>query len=360
MRIGIFIPVGNNGWLISNGSPQYKPSFELEKDIVQRAEALGFDFGLAMVKFHGYGGSSEFWDYALESFTTIAGLAAVTEKLELFASSAVLTLPPAMTARMAVSIDSISGGRFGINIVTGWQAAEYESQGLWPGNDYFGYRYDYAAEYVDVMKDLWANGRSNYQGKHFTMDGAQLKPFPSRDIPIVTAGQSPRGMEFAATHCDYNFLMASGLNTPTAHQAALQQLADANERNGGHCVSLPLFMVISAPTDEEAMAKWNKYHDEADLEAISWLTGQAYADVDGDDTGTAKTMALPEGAVNMNMGTIVGSYETVARLLDAAAGLEGTGGIMIAFDDFTTGLDDFGKYIQPLMKSRADVAGAVA
>ena len=55
-----------------------------------------------------------------ESFTLMVGLAAVTERIKLFASVAVLTLPPAMVARMAVTIDSIAPGRFGVNIVSGW------------------------------------------------------------------------------------------------------------------------------------------------------------------------------------------------------------------------------------------------
>ena len=78
---------------------------------------------------------------------------------------AVLTLPPAMVARMAVTIDSIAPGRFGVNIVSGWQKAEYEQMGLWPGDEYFGHRYDYAAEYVAVMKELWEKGESNFKGR---------------------------------------------------------------------------------------------------------------------------------------------------------------------------------------------------
>jgi alkanesulfonate monooxygenase SsuD/methylene tetrahydromethanopterin reductase-like flavin-dependent oxidoreductase (luciferase family) len=59
---------------------------------------------------------SEFWDHGLESFTLMAGLAAVTKRIKLFASTGVLTIPPAIVARMAVTIDNISGGRFGVNI----------------------------------------------------------------------------------------------------------------------------------------------------------------------------------------------------------------------------------------------------
>ena len=53
--IGVFIPIGNNGWLISANAPQYKPSFALNKSVVQQAEHYGFDFALSMIKLRGFG-----------------------------------------------------------------------------------------------------------------------------------------------------------------------------------------------------------------------------------------------------------------------------------------------------------------
>jgi alkanesulfonate monooxygenase SsuD/methylene tetrahydromethanopterin reductase-like flavin-dependent oxidoreductase (luciferase family) len=74
----------------------------------------------------------------MESFTLMAGLAAVTtRKIKLFATAASLVMPPAIVARMASTIDSISNGRFGLNLVTGWQRPEYSQMGLWPGDDFF-------------------------------------------------------------------------------------------------------------------------------------------------------------------------------------------------------------------------------
>jgi pyrimidine oxygenase len=137
MQLGVFIPIGNNGWLISTTSPKYKPSFDMNAEIVRKAEVYGFDFALSMIKLHGFGGPSEFWNYNLESFTLMAGLAAVTTKIQLFATCAVLTIPPPITARMAVTIDSISHGRFGINIISGWQRREYAQMGIWPGKDHY-------------------------------------------------------------------------------------------------------------------------------------------------------------------------------------------------------------------------------
>jgi pyrimidine oxygenase len=274
MDIGVFIPIGNNGWLISTNSPKYKPSFELNKAIVQKAEHYGLDFALSMIKLRGFGGKTEFWDHNLESFTLMAGLAAVTSKIKLFASTAILTLPPALVARMATTIDSIAPGRFGINIVTGWQMAEYDQMSIWPGNAYFGYRYDYATEYVKVMKELWADGKSDFKGKHFTMNDCKMLPKPSKEIQIVAAGQSGRGMEFASEFADFNFIMGSGINTPDAIKPANERLVEAAEKAKRDVGSYVLFMVIAEETDEEAQKKWDFYREGADVDALAWMADQ--------------------------------------------------------------------------------------
>ena len=72
----------------------------------------------------------------------------------------------------------------------------------------------------------------------------------------------------------------------------------------------------------------------------------------------SRASSLPEGAVNFNMGTLVGSYETVAKMLDEVAEIEGIKGIMLTFDDFVEGIENFGTRIQPLMKTRANVQTA--
>jgi len=356
MDIGVFIPIGNNGWLISTESPQYKPSFELNKQIVQKAEGYGLEFALSMIKLRGFGGKAEFWDYNLESFTLMASLAAVTRNIKLFASTAVLTLPPAIVARMATTIDSIAPGRFGVNIVSGWQMAEYDQMGLWPGDAYFGYRYDYSSEYVHIMKELWEKGSCTLEGEHFTMKDCMMKPMPENKIEIVAAGQSPRGMAFAAEYADYNFILGTGINTPTAHAESNHRLLDAAARTGRDVGSYVLFMVIADETDELARAKWEKYRAGADVDALAWMADQGSKDQSADDSSTAKTINLPEGAVNFNMGTLVGSYATIAKLLDEAGTVPGTKGIMLTFDDFLIGLDQFGQYIQPLMASRKPAA----
>jgi pyrimidine oxygenase len=352
MDIGVFIPIGNNGWLVSTTSPQYMPSFDLNREIVQRAERYGLDFALSMIKLRGFGGKSEFWDHNLESFTLMAGLAAVTERIRLYASVAVLTIPPAIVARMAATIDSISHGRFGVNIVSGWAKAEYEQMGLWPGAAHFAKRYDYSTEYVKILRELWETGQSDFKGEYFQMSDCRLSPRPQAPVKVVCAGQSERGMQFAAEYGDYNFLAGVGMNTPTAFARLNAELLAATARTGRDVGAYALFMVIADETDEAAMAKWRHYVAGADADALAWLTGQAGADTTAAVHSTAKTMALPQSAVNFNMGTLVGSYATVARLLDDVATVPGTKGIMLTFDDFLIGMEQFGQRIQPLMATR--------
>jgi len=358
MDIGVFIPIANNGWLISTTSPQYMPTFDLNREIVQKAERYGLDFALSMIKLRGFGGKSEFWDHALESFTLMAGLAAVTTRIRLYASVAALTIPPAIVARMASTIDSISHGRFGVNIVSGWAKGEYDQMGLWPGEVHFARRYDYSTEYVRIMRELWETGRCDFKGEFFQMNDCRLSPQPQTPIKIVAAGQSPRGMQFGAEFCDYNFTLGSGVNTPAAYAPTNKQMLAAAARTGRDVGTYVLFMVIADETDEAAMAKWQHYKAGTDLDALAWMSDQAGADPNAAEGSTAKAIAVPEGAINFNMGTLVGSYASIARMLDEAAAVPGTKGIMLTFDDFLIGMEQFGQRIQPLMASRTKVLKA--
>jgi len=58
MQVGVFVPIGNNGWLISENSPQYMPSFDLNKAIALKAESYDLDFLLSMIKLRGFGSKS--------------------------------------------------------------------------------------------------------------------------------------------------------------------------------------------------------------------------------------------------------------------------------------------------------------
>jgi pyrimidine oxygenase len=351
MEVGIFIPINNNGWLLSENSPQYMPSFDLNKEVALKAEGYGVDFLLSMIKLRGFGGKTEFWEYGLESFTLMAGLAAVTEKIKIYATCPTLVIPPAFAARMCNTIDSISHGRFGLNLITGWQRPEYSQMGLWPGDEHFRNRYQMLDEYAHILRELWATGVSDFKGTYYQMEDCRVRPTPTGDMKIICAGSSDDGLAFSAKWADYAFCLGKGVNTPAAFAFNNDRLLAATAKTGRDVRIYALFMVIAAETDEEAMEKWIHYREGADEGAIAWLGGQAAADKTSTTTNV-RQLADRESAVNLNMGTLVGSYESIARMLDEVAAVPNTGGVLLTFDDFLKGTDDYGTRIQPLMKSR--------
>jgi pyrimidine oxygenase len=256
MQLGVTIPIGNNGWLICTTSPKYKPSFDLNNEIVRKAETYGFDFALSMIKLHGFGGPSEFWNYNLESLHPPDGRAGGGHQQD----PAVRDL---RRADHAAADHRANGGddRFdlarAVRHISGWQRREGAQMGTWPGKDHYNRRYDYCAEYVTIMRELWQTGGSDFKGDFFRMDDCRCLPLPAADIPIICAAQSDAGTRYAARHADYNFGSSFGVNTPTAVTDSVARLVKATAETGRRCGALVSTMIIADETDASAMAKWN-------------------------------------------------------------------------------------------------------
>ena len=105
------------------------------------------------------------------------------------------------------------------------------------------------------------------------------------------------------------------------------------------------------------MAKWEHYKAGTDLDALGWSRAQAGADKYAADNSTAGRIRRREPLPNSG-SRLIGSYATVARLLDEMAEIEGLAGVMLTFDDFVIGVEQFGQRIQPLMRSRRNLAVA--
>ena len=133
-------------------------------------------------------------------------------------------------------------------MVTGWQAPEYKQMGMWPGDEYFAKRYDYLSEYVEILRELWATGQSDFKGEHFQMDDCRVSPRPQADMKIICAGQSDAGLAFSAKYADYNFVFGKGLNTPTAYAEINYRLKAHTDQTGRDVQTYVLFMVIADET----------------------------------------------------------------------------------------------------------------
>jgi pyrimidine oxygenase len=350
MKFGVFLPNGSNGYIPSAGSPQYAPSYAHNLAIAQEAERQGLDFVLSMMKFRGFGGSTGYWDACLESFTLMAALAAATQRVELYPSISILSQHPAVVARMVATIDEISAGRCGLNIVTGWNRAEYAQMGLWPGDAYYERRYEYASEYLAILKTLWAEGRCTHHGEFFQLDDCVVYPQPQRHIPIVCAGQSPRGKQFVADLADHQFVM-------TGQSNLIPGVIDiqARARRSGRTVGIyALYHMLVADSDDEAVRLGQDIIARADHGALANILASASLDTNAAGTSDQLKAALEQSIEEGNMAfmgipVVLGSPTTVARQIADIGAATGIDGMLFSWPDFETGIRRFGTEVMPLL-----------
>ena len=348
MRFGIFLPNGSNGYIPSKGSPIYEPTFEHNKRISQEAEDLGFDFVLSMMKYRGFGGETGYWDSCLESFTLMSAIASVTSSIGLFPSISILSQHPAVVARMIATIDDISDGRCGLNIVTGWNKAEYEQMGMWPGSSHYTERYTYAKEYVDILKSLWKYGRCTYEGKFFKLDDCIVSPRPKGAIPIVCAGQSPKGKQFVAENANHQFVMTGKKNLITGVADITARSSAVNRKVGIYA----LYHMIIAETDEAAKDITEKIVREVDTGAVSNILSSAALDTNPTGTSDQLKAALKQDVEEGNMAfmgipVLYGSVGTLVEKIKKLEDETGIDGLLFSWPNFLDGLRIFGREIAP-------------
>lgn len=348
LELGLFLPNTSGGTVFGAvPAPQNRPSFATVAAVTRAAEAADFDFVLSQVKWRGFGGASEHWDHSLESFTLTAGLAAVTEKIRLFASVGVRAAHPVVTAKMAATIDDIAPGRFGVNIVAGWNRFEYEQMGLWPEGGIHIDRYGYAEEFLTVVKRLWSDGRATFHGRFFDVEDCISLPRPRSGIlPIVCAGQSPEAIAFTARHADFAFV--GRMKDDAAALGDLAGRIDTAARAQGRVVgSHVLVTIVQGRDDEDAIRRRDRLVETADRAAIDgWLTAS------GQDPGRVGYDTLPLlQRTFMGMHLLVGGPATLAARLDEFAAV-GVRGACLVFPDFAPDLDRFIADVVPLMATR--------
>ena len=351
MKFGVFLPSARNGFTISEAAPLYDPTFRHNLAVTQEAERQGFSFALAMMKWKGFGGSTGYWDSCLEPFTLCAGLAAQTEAIELIPSVTLLTVNPAACARMVATISDISGGRCGVNIVTGWNHLEYDSLGIWPGPDYYERRYAYAGEYIELVKRLWTEDEVTHKGEFFTLDRATVLPHPVGTPTIVSAGQSPKGLEFTVNNADFSFVM-TGRGNLRHYTETMRDKAAARGRPVG---TLPLYAIVTGRTDAEAQRLADEVVAKADRAAIGNIMGSAALDTNagGSSSHLQAALSLPPEEGNMafmSFPLLCGTPETVASKIDDIVAETGVPGIMLNWLDYVPGIREFGEKIAPKLK----------
>jgi probable F420-dependent oxidoreductase len=167
------------------------------RELAQRAESEGLDSAWVADHFHYQPPDGELQGMH-ESWTLLSAVAAVTERIEL----APLVLcssfrSPGLVAKMAATLDLVSGGRLILGVGAGWHDPEYEAFGF-PTDHRVG-RFE---EWLEIVVRLLRGERVTFDGDWYQVRDAVLAPAPERRIPILVAGNKPRMMRLVARHAD--------------------------------------------------------------------------------------------------------------------------------------------------------------
>ena len=344
VELGVFMPVGSNGFLMSKRTPRYHPTFELHHQIAQVAEDIGLDYLFWMGKWMGFGGESGFWKNTIEPMSVASSLAPLTKRLKLFATVNPLLFHPAVAAKIIATIDNISGGRFGINVVTGNTLEELEQMGVVP-EGYGDYRYEYADEWIRVMKMLWSQDRSTFEGRFFKLDNCVSDPKPIRKpYPyLVSAGLSSDGLAFAAKHSDYQFV---GLRP-----ADVERTRAAAAAEGRSIKVVTSMLLLHGETDQAAEREFELIREDLDTEALDNLI--ASFERDNRDSYKDRTSYLRQpNTVGFGSGhPVIGAPDTMAEKLAQLILETGIDGIQFTCVDFVKDLKLFGAVVLPKLKA---------
>jgi len=207
LKLGTFCSNLSGGATMSSIDGTLQAKWESTATLARMADEMQFEAVVPVGRWKGFGGSTNFNGEGFECFTWAAAMGALTKTPAVFATSHVPTMHPVMAAKQGATIDHISGGRFTLNVVTGWYRPEIEMFGA-PLMEH-DTRYDMAAEWIEIIKRLWASEEEfDFEGKFYQVKGAILAPKPiQKPYPaVMCAGASAKGREFTARHADINFI----------------------------------------------------------------------------------------------------------------------------------------------------------
>src|SRR3954447_15102029 len=190
---------------------------------------------------------------SLDAWSTLCGLAAVTETVRLGTLVSPATFRhPSVLAKSAVTADHISGGRVEVGLGTGWLEGEHRAYGFeFPS---MRTRMDRLAEQLEIVSGAWAPGPFSFRGEHWTVEDldAQPKPLQQPHPPLIMGGAArPRGAALAARFAaEYNVVFASAEEAAAARGRLDDACRDAGRDPGDLGFSLMHGFVVGADESE--------------------------------------------------------------------------------------------------------------
>ncbi|WP_100811520.1 MULTISPECIES: LLM class flavin-dependent oxidoreductase [unclassified Microbacterium] len=314
------------------------------------AEAMDFEAIVPISRWKGYGGEHNPHSDAYETLTWAAAVGAVTKSARIFATVSMPIVHPVIAAKQLATIDHVTGGRAGVNVLGGWYRPEMPMF----GGDLLEHdaRYDMADEWIDIVRRLWTESDEfDVAGDYFQLQGLFSMPKPLGARPrIMNAAMSGRGLDFALQNSDVIYVKLRD-----DRDAAAAQVADikgqARERFGREIEVWTFGYVVDGDTEKDARDFLHHYAQEHGMHdaAINALTIMGMeAAVAGDNSTAARRFNWVAGDGGV---PLIGTPAQVADGLEWLADV-GIDGCLLGWPLWESGMARFETDILPLLRER--------
>lgn len=344
VKFAYWVPNVSGGLVVSKIPQRTNWTFDYNRELVQTAERVGFDYALSQARFFAsYGAENQ-----LEALTLTAALASVTQRIKLISALHPGLWHPGVIAKAVASLDNISKGRAAVNIVSGWFKGEFTGYGEpWLDHDE---RYRRSEEFIRVLKGLWTEEQFTFKGDFYRINEAPLKPKPvQKPHPeIFQGGNSKAARRMAARVADWYFMNGNSVENVAAQIREIRQLAAENGRNPDTIRFGLNGFVIQRDTEKEAHETLREIIANADEEAVEGFRQQVqHAGNASPEKQGMWAESKFEDLVQYNDGFKTKLIGTEEQIIDRIRQYEAVGVdlILAGFLHFTDELPRFGERI---------------
>jgi alkanesulfonate monooxygenase SsuD/methylene tetrahydromethanopterin reductase-like flavin-dependent oxidoreductase (luciferase family) len=351
LKLGIFCTNGP-GSSLSLAPEAPRASWNLAVRTAQVADRAGWEAVVPFSRWRGYPESdpTHYSGEVYDPFTFAAGIAQATEHIGIFATSHAPTLHPIVAAKQAATIDAISGGRFALNVVAGWNKPELDMFGA--DMREHDERYAQLAEWLKIIRMLWsASEEFDFDGDFYKIRGGVSRPRPLQgaDVPVMNAGTSPMGARFAAENANMCFALLQSQDEAEI-KAQVDRYKDQARGEFDRRVQVwATGFIVQRDTQEEADAYLHRYAVEyEDVEAVdAWIAALGL-----------HTRGIPPEFLNqlrLRFAAGTGGYPLVGTAESITAELEklsraGVDGMLVSWLDYDDGLARFNEAVLPALE----------
>lgn len=344
-KLGVFSMNADGGLALTKVPERWPATWPDIVAAAQLADRAGMEFILPIARWKGFGGELNSREWSFETFNFATGLAGVTEQIAVFSTVHVPMVHPVYAAKALTTVDHISNGRAGLNIVCGWNPEEFGMFGL-PMIDN---RYDQGLEWFEIMQRIYTSEAPfDYDGAFYTLKGVSGKPAPIQSPRPITlnAAFSPPGREFAAKAADFLFTTFVEIEEGRDHVADMKARSAAEGRDVGVFTTGP---VVCRPTQSEAEDYFEHYAvTMEDTASVDHYMGQKQK-FSGSHDPEAYRLHRKRFAGGAGCYPLVGTPEHIASEMVKMSEV-GFAGVAMSFVNYKDELPFFIETVMPLLR----------